>query len=140
MSLSEKIQTLSIRYSIIVIVLELIIFIDSYNYWCDNNYSLYNIIIFIINFYYHCNIGTTIKPSTTPTVTTPGKWVLQIKSCCYMFILGSCLALNLHYSGCCKTSLTKKCSHKGCYCDEYCHKWNDCCSDIASISCNATST
>ena len=55
-----------------------------------------------------------------------------------MFILGSCLALNLNYSGCCKTSLSHLCSDKGCYCDEQCHKWNDCCSDIANISCYAT--
>ena len=53
----------------------------------------------------------------------------------YLFILGSCLALNLGYSGCCKSLLTPICSHKGCYCDEHCHKWNDCCSDIANINC-----
>ena len=52
-----------------------------------------------------------------------------------MFILGSCLALNLGYSGCCDWSLSPVCSNKGCSCDKYCHKWNDCCSDIANISC-----
>ena len=52
-----------------------------------------------------------------------------------MFILGSCLALNLSYSGCCKSSLSSQCSHNGCHCDEYCHQWNDCCSDIADIGC-----
>ena len=52
-----------------------------------------------------------------------------------MFILGSCLALNLNYDGSCKFSLSPVCSHKGCYCDEYCYIWNDCCSDIADIGC-----
>ena len=88
--------------------------------------------------YYHSNVGTTIKPSTTPTFKQPpGKKLLQLKSyfVC-MFILGSCLTFNFSYSGCCKWSLTPVCSHKGCYCDEHCHKWNDCCSDIADISCH----
>ena len=53
-------------------------------------------------------------------------------------MLGSCLALNLGYSGCCKWSPSSDCSHKGCYCDKHCHKWNDCCSDIADIGCRAT--
>ena len=57
-----------------------------------------------------------------------------------MFILGSCLALNLSYVGCCKLSLSSECSHKGCYCDEQCYKWNDCCSDIANIGCHAIPT
>ena len=56
-----------------------------------------------------------------------------------MLILGSCLALNLNYSGCCKWFLSE-CSHKGCNCDEYCYKWNDCCSDIADIGCYPIST
>ena len=57
-----------------------------------------------------------------------------------MFILGSCLALNLNYTGCCESSLSPVCSDKGCYCDEYCHKWNDCCSDINDIACYLTPT
>ena len=52
-----------------------------------------------------------------------------------MFTIGSCLALNLNYPGCCKLSLSPVCSRKGCYCDKYCHIWNDCCSDIADIGC-----
>ena len=57
-----------------------------------------------------------------------------------MFILGSCLALELSYSGCCSLFLSPHCSHKGCYCDQYCHKWNDCCSDVANIGCHSAST
>ena len=52
-----------------------------------------------------------------------------------MFILGSCLALNLCYTGCCDWSMSPKCFIKDCSCDKYCYKWNDCCSDIANISC-----
>ena len=53
-----------------------------------------------------------------------------------MLILGSCLALNLSYSGCCVFFLSTPCSNNGCYCDQYCHKWNDCCSDIYDIGCH----
>ena len=45
------------------------------------------------------------------------------------------MALNLSYSGCCNMSLSPPCSNKGCYCDQSCHIWNDCCSDIADIGC-----
>ena len=45
------------------------------------------------------------------------------------------MALNLSYSGCCKMSLSPPCSNKGCYCDKNCHKWKDCCHDIADIGC-----
>ena len=31
--------------------------------------------------------------------------------------------------------LSPPCSHKGCYCDNSCHTWNDCCDDIADIGC-----
>ena len=57
-----------------------------------------------------------------------------------MFTIGSCLALNLNYSGCCKSSQSSVCSDKGCYCDEYCHYWNDCCNDIDDIGCYPTPT
>ena len=52
-----------------------------------------------------------------------------------MFIVGSCVALKQSYIGCCKWSLSSTCYHYGCYCDECCHKFNDCCSDIADIGC-----
>ena len=52
-----------------------------------------------------------------------------------MFVLGSCLALKQSYNGCCKWSLSSTCYHNGCYCDECCHKFNDCCDDIADIGC-----
>ena len=53
-----------------------------------------------------------------------------------MFILGSCLALNIGYPGYCRSSLSTVCSHKGCYCDQCCYKFDECCSDIANISCH----
>ena len=53
-----------------------------------------------------------------------------------MLILGSCLALNLSYSGCCKVLLSPSCINNGCYCDQSCYHWNDCCSDIADIGCH----
>ena len=53
-----------------------------------------------------------------------------------MLLLGSCLALNLRYSGCCISSL---CSNKGCYCDKACYVFNDCCYDVADIGCYPTS-
>ena len=56
-----------------------------------------------------------------------------------MLILGSCLALNLSYSGCCILSLSPTCSNNGCYCDQNCYILNDCCNDIADISCYPTS-
>ena len=57
-----------------------------------------------------------------------------------MLILGSCLALKLSYSGCCHFALSSSCSSNGCYCDQNCHEWNDCCSDIADIGCHRTSS
>ena len=53
-----------------------------------------------------------------------------------MLILGSCLALNLSYSGCCIMFHSPPCSNNGCYCDQNCHNKNDCCSDIADIGCH----
>ena len=53
-----------------------------------------------------------------------------------MLILGSCLALELIYSGCCERTLSPSCINNGCYCDQSCHHWNDCCSDIADIGCH----
>ena len=54
-------------------------------------------------------------------------------------MLGSCLALNLSYSGCCILNLSPPCSNNGCYCDRNCHIWNDCCYDVADIGCYPTS-
>ena len=45
------------------------------------------------------------------------------------------MALNLNYSGCCIWSLSSQCNNDGCYCDQQCYNWNDCCSDIADIGC-----
>ena len=53
-----------------------------------------------------------------------------------MFILGSCKALNLTYSGCCLTLLSPNCKNEDCYCDSLCHSNKDCCSDITDIGCN----
>ena len=53
-----------------------------------------------------------------------------------MLILGSCVALNLRYFGCCVYGITKDCSINGCYCDQKCHDMSDCCSDIDDIGCH----
>ena len=55
-------------------------------------------------------------------------------------MLGSCLALNLSYSGCCVSSLSPSCSNNGCYCDKSCHIYGDCCSDVADIGCQDVSS
>ena len=47
------------------------------------------------------------------------------------------MALNLNISGCCERSLSPTCNNYGCYCDEYCHIWKDCCSDVADIGCQS---
>ena len=52
-----------------------------------------------------------------------------------MFILGSCKALNLRYSGCCVPTRTQSCISLDCYCDKHCTSNNDCCDDIADIGC-----
>ena len=49
--------------------------------------------------------------------------------------IGSCLALNLNYSGCCVFSLSPPCSINECFCDQTCHYFGDCCYDIADIGC-----
>ena len=49
--------------------------------------------------------------------------------------IGSCLALNLNYSGCCDPFLSPLCSNNGCYCDQVCHIVGDCCSDVGDIGC-----
>ena len=57
-----------------------------------------------------------------------------------MLIFGSCLSLALSFSGCCILSLSSSCSNNGCYCHQYCHILNNCCSDIADIGCYPTSS
>ena len=56
-----------------------------------------------------------------------------------MLLLGSCLALNLSYSGCCVSSLSPTCGNNGCYCDDICHNYGDCCSDVVDIGCHPVS-
>ena len=56
-----------------------------------------------------------------------------------MLILGSCLALNLSYFGCCERSKTQICSNNGCHCHQDCHIFKTCCSDIADIGCHPAS-
>ena len=56
-----------------------------------------------------------------------------------MLILGSCLALNLTYPGCCEMSMSTPCSNNGCYCHQDCHISNNCCNDIADIGCHPAS-
>ena len=57
-----------------------------------------------------------------------------------MLILGSCLALNLSYLGCCVRSKTQICSNNGCYCHQDCLIFNNCCNDIADIGCHPSSS
>ena len=57
-----------------------------------------------------------------------------------MLLLGSCLALNLSYSGCCVRSRTNICSNNGCSCHQNCHIFKTCCSDIADIGCHPASS
>ena len=58
----------------------------------------------------------------------------------YSFIVlcisGSCLSLNLPYTGCCNSSngSRTKC-YNGCYCDASCYLFGDCCDDIEDIGC-----
>ena len=56
-----------------------------------------------------------------------------------MLILGSCVALNFNYSGCCIWGVSPPCSINGCFCDDSCHIQNDCCSDIDDIGCHPVS-
>ena len=32
-------------------------------------------------------------------------------------------------------SPSQPCDNDGCYCDQICHDWGDCCSDITAIGC-----
>lgn len=48
---------------------------------------------------------------------------------------GSCLSLNLKYSGCCKITPFQSCISHTCYCDFSCYLYDDCCDDITSIGC-----
>ena len=57
-----------------------------------------------------------------------------------MLILDSCLALNLSNSGCCVWSLSQNCRNNGCYCDQICHFFNDCCNDVTNIGCHPHSS
>ena len=53
----------------------------------------------------------------------------------YLLTIGSCLALNLSYSGCCLISLSTTCSNNGCFCDKSCHTFRDCCNDVVDVGC-----
>ena len=56
-------------------------------------------------------------------------------------LLGSCLALNLSYSGCCVLSLSSSCSNNGCFCLQNCLISSNCCSDdIVDIGCYPASS
>ena len=57
-----------------------------------------------------------------------------------MLLLGSCLMLNLSYSGCCVMSLSSPCANNDCYCDKTCYHFGLCCNDIADIGCYPTSS
>ena len=57
-----------------------------------------------------------------------------------MLLSGSCLPLKHNYSGCYVWSLSTACNDNGCCCDENCHIWNDCCSDVVDIGCYLVSS
>ena len=73
-------------------------------------------------------ITTTTVPSGIFTINEMKPFIMNI-------YIGSCLALNLNYSGCCEKSLSPPCSINGCFCDKDCHNEGDCCSDVADIEC-----
>ena len=50
-----------------------------------------------------------------------------------IIIIGSCVELVGVIGGCCESS----CSAQGCYCDQVCYQFNDCCPDIEDIGCQA---
>ena len=50
-------------------------------------------------------------------------------------ITGSCLSLNLPYTGCCNSSNGSACFNNGCFCDANCYFFGDCCDDIEDIGC-----
>ena len=51
----------------------------------------------------------------------------------FLFV-GSCASLNI--TGCCANGTCY--TGTGCYCDQLCYQYNDCCHDIASIGCLPT--
>ena len=48
-----------------------------------------------------------------------------------MIIIGSCVEYVGVIGGCCVSS----CLAQGCYCDQLCYQYNDCCPDIEDIGC-----
>ena len=48
-----------------------------------------------------------------------------------IIIIGSCVEFVDVIGGCCVFS----CYAQGCYCDQVCYQFNDCCSDIEDIGC-----
>ena len=90
----------------------------------------------------HCHIHQLPLWSLQQLLSYLLQLFLQARSLSYLMnisflsYLGSCLSLNLNYSGCCDYSQTSTCSNNGCYCDQSCHSFGDCCSDIASIGCH----
>ena len=78
-------------------------------------------------------LSTIVIPTPTNTL---GK-IMPYISCCgfELLIIGSCLSLNLSYKGCCLWTLSTTCNNNGCYCDQACYIFSDCCSDIVDISC-----
>ena len=48
-----------------------------------------------------------------------------------IIIIGSCVEHVGVIGGCCVSS----CDAQGCYCDQFCYQYNDCCPDIEDIGC-----
>ena len=72
--------------------------------------------------------------TATPTPMTNRGKCFDLNTLIHL-IIGSCLTLNLNYSGCCVSSLSQTCRNNGCYCDQSCYDLRRCCSDIAEIGC-----
>ena len=80
-----------------------------------------------------------LSPSLSDYIATPTP-ITNLGKCFDLntlihLIIGSCLTLNLNYSGCCVSSLSQTCRNNGCYCDQSCYDLRRCCSDIAEIGC-----
>ena len=90
----------------------------------------------IINSLYF-NLDTTIVTSNPIDTCDPNVTLGKLNIISNLLIscasTGSCLALNLNYPGCC---VTPPCINYGCYCDQACYIFNDCCNDVADIGCH----
>ncbi|XP_019856578.1 PREDICTED: LOW QUALITY PROTEIN: deleted in malignant brain tumors 1 protein-like [Amphimedon queenslandica] len=81
-----------------------------------------------------CVVSESSSSSISVTVSQTST-ILNTASPSSTPIQGSCLSLNLPYTGCCNLSYSPACSSNGCYCDAICYLFGDCCGDIEDIGC-----